>query len=343
MLIFDYDAYLQELVAVFGPGIEQKAWSYPPHFLLFLLPLQETDLVWSAIAYQIIGLVFFGVAVWLFLANTKFGETNGNARLLFLALAPFCWLQLIYMHNGYWVAGFMLLGFCYAGSRPVFAGLCFAVLTIKPQLGILIPVYLIFCGYWKTIASTIIWTAAILCMTGMIFGFEIFPLFFSQTMPNQTEVLLSWDGFVGMMPGIIGALRVYKAPSDMIAIMYFAWVSLLIVPIILLIWKCQDPLHRIYVTICGTFVISPYSVSYDMGALSAVAALILIREDFKDDEAGKSLFLALMTVLPVLVFPLSLSYLTVVPFILVGSLVWIWWQSRGKPTAEPTITSPTVS
>jgi hypothetical protein len=44
--------------------------------------------------------------------------------------------------------------------------------------------------------------------------------------------------------------------------------------VVWLMWKVRDPLHRAFVLLAGTFLLTPYSFNYDMGALGLAAALL---------------------------------------------------------------------
>ncbi|MEO1700736.1 MAG: glycosyltransferase family 87 protein [Pseudomonadota bacterium] len=319
-LIFDFQAYFAELKLEFGDDVDQRAWSYPPHFLLLLLPLGSFELVTAAIVYQLSGFLFFIFSVWALIRQFKPDDVQTPALVLSLSLAPYCLLQLAAMQNGFWFSGLMLLGFAHAGTRPVAAGLCFAMLTTKPQLGILIPFFLMFSGYWRTIVFTIIWTSLLLLATGLTFGFDVLLLYLTGTAPSQAGVLTNWNGvFLYMMPSLIASLRIMGLGSQTAVALYVLWFAILIGPVLWLIWKTSDPLQRVFASVCGTFVLTPYSFSYDMGALCAVAVLLALSEIGRPKA---SMALALLAALPALILPLSLTHLPFVPLILLSAIVW---------------------
>ena len=320
-LIFDFQTYFAELKLAFGDDIEQRAWSYPPHFLLLLLPLGSLDLVTAAVAYQLTGFSLFIFSVWVLVRQFKRDDIEIPVIVMSLSLASYCVLQLAAMQNGFWFSGLMLLGFAYAGSRPLVAGLCFAVLTVKPQLGILIPFFLAFSGHWRVIVWTMLWTGLLLIATGLVFGFDVFMLYLTSTAPSQAGVLSNWSGiFLYMMPSLIASLRIMGLPPETAIALYLFWFAVLVGPVLWLIWKTRDPLHRIFATICGTFALTPYSFSYDMGAFCAVAALLALSET---ERPKASFILAFLAVLPVLILPISLTRLPLVPLILVCALAWL--------------------
>ena len=75
--------------------------------------------------------------------------------------------------NGFLTWALMIAGLAQLGRRPVLSGVCFGLLTIKPQLGLLLPLMLVLTGQWRSIMAAIATTAALVVATGLLFGFDI--------------------------------------------------------------------------------------------------------------------------------------------------------------------------
>ena len=63
--------------------------------------------------------------------------------LLFLAVAPGVAVCVFFGQNGFYTAALLIGGLMCLDRRPVLAGVLFGILTIKPQLGLLLPVILL--------------------------------------------------------------------------------------------------------------------------------------------------------------------------------------------------------
>src|SRR6266481_5643428 len=61
----------------------------------------------------------------------------------FIIIAPATILTFVYGQTGFLTSALMIGGFRFVTSRPILSGVLFGLVSIKPQLGILIPVALI--------------------------------------------------------------------------------------------------------------------------------------------------------------------------------------------------------
>ena len=136
---FDASVYNTALHATFGPSFPTISqwfnnWSYPPDILLFtwvlgLLPYFPAYTLWSII----------GFAIYYFVVTNNEGRFD---RILFLAAAPAVTSNLLSGQNGFFTAALMIGGLSKLDKNPVLAGIFFGLLTLKPQLCLLVPVML---------------------------------------------------------------------------------------------------------------------------------------------------------------------------------------------------------
>ena len=164
---FDFDTYNAVLAAQFYPEFPHHNWSYPPHLLLITWPLAFLPYLPGYLVWCVIGM-----AVYL-LAASDGGRRK--ERLYILAVAPAVWMNIFAGQNGFLTSALMIAGLAQLGRRPILSGVCFGLLTIKPQLGLLLPLMLLLTGQWRTIAAAVVTTAALVVATGLLFGFDIWP------------------------------------------------------------------------------------------------------------------------------------------------------------------------
>jgi len=75
--------------------------------------------------------------------------------------------------------GILLIGLSQLFRRNALgAGAMIALLTLKPHLGIMIPVALIAAGYWRTVFWASVVTGVIVAITLGAFGLEYWSAFF---------------------------------------------------------------------------------------------------------------------------------------------------------------------
>ena len=153
--IFDAEAFHRALAEITGRAITLAPFPYPPHALVFFLPLGFLPYLW-AFATWMIGL---GVLYALVAAR---GCANANAyRALALLIAPSTVLTVTMGQNGFLSAILFVGGMNLLWRAPIWAGILFGLLTFKPQLGLLIPVALLAGCHWRAVASASA-TAAVL-------------------------------------------------------------------------------------------------------------------------------------------------------------------------------------
>lgn len=146
-LAYDPAAHAAVQAAAVGQGDGGSyAFFYPPLFLLVcwplaLLPWPAALLVWlsaTGLAYGRVVAAFLGSATPSLLPALAFPAvlvTIGHGQNAFLTTALF---------------GAAVLAL---PRRPVLAGLLFGALAVKPQLGLLVPVFLIATGAWASLAG----------------------------------------------------------------------------------------------------------------------------------------------------------------------------------------------
>lgn len=159
--LFSHDVYFAHLQELFGADYQIRSWSYPPHSLLLFWPLGFTSYKTGFVAFLALTFLLFAVAVAVFKRELA---PRADIRVLLLAVFGYVLMMLAAAQNGFLTAAFLLLGLAWLKQRPVLAGLAFACLTIKPQLGLLIPVLLLFDRNWRALLSA---TAATMALVGV--------------------------------------------------------------------------------------------------------------------------------------------------------------------------------
>lgn len=266
--LFVFENYLVLLREAFGSGINNHNWSYPPHFLLLAAPFGAMPYLLALFSWSVLGMLCYLTAclrkAWRF------------DDFLILALAPACISALFAGQNGLFTAALLLGGLRLGVKNPVLAGICFGLLTIKPQLGLLLPFALLASRQWTVIASACVTAAATICLSGLVFGFETWWLYVTETWPFQTEIMKNGPGLYYMMATVFMSLRVFGMHPDTALLMHLPF-TLMAVGVV--VWAFSQKHNRALqhvILIGATFVATPYGFYYDMPVM-AFAALVLAR------------------------------------------------------------------
>jgi len=124
-----------------GKGEFNLAWMYPPTMYLLIDPFGEAPYLASfALWVAAFGALFLTVMWRLWPDRWAF---------FFVLTAPAAFQAMITGQNGFLTASLIALIGAFGDRRPLIAGLAAGLLTIKPQLGLLVPVAFIAAGCWR--------------------------------------------------------------------------------------------------------------------------------------------------------------------------------------------------
>ena len=245
-------------------------WSYPPAFLAVLQPL-------GALPFPIAWLIFSLASITAMVFATRpFSE--GILPVWFAFALPPALLPNLFMGQtaALWIAGLLAALAALKQERLVLAGVFIGLLTLKPQLGILIPFALLASRSWATIASAAVTTVSISALATMLYGADYW-----QEMQNMMHVHFS------VVRETIVDNNLMLSPYSTLASFGVAepfalavqWtITALAAILVTLTWRCPriDFDLRVAVLVLSIMLSTPYLWFYD-SALIAVAALFLLR------------------------------------------------------------------
>lgn len=307
------DRYFDAMKAVFGADYPWHNWSYPPHAVLWLIPLGLAPFLPAMVLFLGLTLALYLVA----LATLQARWTPMSALLLL----PFIAGNLVATQNGFLTTALMIAGLALRARNPILAGVILGILTFKPQLGFLLPILLVVEGRWRVILSAAATAFLLFAISVVVFGLGSWMDYFAFVAPYQTEVMNKLGGdFPLMMGSAFGAARGYglDAPAALLIHLPFAAIGIVLFAIGL--WKVTDFHARAFITLLASLIITPYSVSYDFGAVATFAALwpIATREDVTPPPLRIPLLLVAM--LPIVMLPIGKIGLPLAPLVLIAAL-----------------------
>jgi hypothetical protein len=316
--LFSQDTYFPRLQALFGADYQIRNWGYPPHYLLLISPLGLVGYKTGFVSFLGITLVVFIVAALVF---RRAYAPRSDLRVLSLALFGFVLMMLVTAQNGFLTAAALLFGLAWMRSRPLAAGLAFAVLTVKPQLGLLVPLLLVFDRNWRTFLSATACTTALVGLSVLSFGIESWLAYLTETLAYQRSVMTDWYGiFLRMMPTVFGSVRTLGFSPETAANAQLPVTIAAAGVVLWLLHREGDPLRRALTLTCGTFLLTPYAFNYDMGAL-CVCAAVLAGARRPQVDGLYLLPIALVAAIPPAVMNLGRVSLPCTPLVLASALV----------------------
>lgn len=205
-------------------------WLYPPGFLLLVAPLGLLSYPVAFLTVSILSVIAIAVA-------TRPFTTGVLAIQLAVILAP-AYLPTLELgqNNLLWIAGLLAALAALRARHWVLGGILIGCLTLKPQLGLLIPIALIAAGLWRSVVAAAVTALTLAVLPALAFGSRFWPLLLEalrapgQRLPfSISDLSLSVGTFyfftlVGLPSGIAAWLQLVLLVAVAVAVCV-AWRS----------------------------------------------------------------------------------------------------------------------
>ncbi len=247
-------------------------WTYPPTFLLVMLPAALLPFPVSCFVYVSAGIAF---------------AYHVCARILPTVRHPGWWLPVVAFpaiwvaagagQNSFLTFGLMGLGLIALERRPWLAGILFGLLAIKPQLGLVIPLVLLFGRHWRAFASAALTVGVFCALTGLVLGFDTF-VRFAQALPAFNQFVVEYsDRWPRGISTVFGAARHFGVAVPT-AYALHAVVAALAASAVAWLWATRAAFElRASALVLATLLVPTYLMPYDL-LLLGLPLLWLIRD-----------------------------------------------------------------
>jgi hypothetical protein len=179
---YDPQIYRDALTVLLGPDYPGQNWSYPPSIMLVAAPFGRLPYLFALAVWTALGL---GVFVWTLLRTV-----NERPLLLPILLSPAMVFCLISGQSSLVTAAILLTVFACLDKKPLVAGILIGTLTLKPQLGLLLPVVLVASGRWRVFTVAAATSLFIAAATTALFGPQVWSDFVLEGLPVQNLILV---------------------------------------------------------------------------------------------------------------------------------------------------------
>jgi alpha-1,2-mannosyltransferase len=324
-VIYDLAAYNEVLRQWFSPDLRVMNFSYPPHALLFLslvgaLPYLVALTLWSCA----------GAVAFIAISLAAWPQRVDRTLLAALVLAPVLWVNIVFGQFG------LLLALVFVGAlralpaQPVLAGILIGLLTVKPQLGMLLPLVLILMGAWRAFAAAAVTAVLLVGASIAVFGIEPWQVYIAETMPFQWQFIEIMNGFYRFQ--MITPYTLFwflGVPAGIALALHWTVAALVAVTVGMVVaGRASWPLKATVVAF-GSVLVAPYVLSYDLAIPLAALVWCLRSEDMARDAKA----LALVGAVWALPFGLGIfaqiEGVPLLPAVLLATYAWLAAQALG--------------
>jgi hypothetical protein len=299
-----FDAKLKELAPLEHLGM---MWQYPPAMFFVLAPF-------ALLPYKVSFAVWCGLGWTALLLALRTLDFRGYS-LLALAFSPLCVTVIDNGQISLATTALLILSAYDPKQRWLMAGLAAGLLTLKPQLGILLPIAYLMCGAWRTIFVAALTAMVLHSVSLIVFGVEGWRDFlFAVARLNADVTSAGLHTPPEGMTTLFGQLRMLGAPSSFAVPTQYTF-SVMIVITVALVWRrSSDTLGKAAMVCAGAILATPYAYGYEMAAL--VLPAVYLARGVSSVRSPMALYLIGSGVVLALSPVMSSSWIIQAPFVI---------------------------
>lgn len=310
--------WLQPIEESVRHHIGYSPWPYPPTFLLAVIPFGLLPFAGALVVYFVMGLSAYAAML------ARVCRQVDRAWMPLLAAFPGVPVAVGLGQNALLTVSAAGVALALTETNAGLAGVCVAILAIKPQLGMLFPIALACGRQWKAFVvagfCTLIFTGG----SALVFGVEIWHAF-AEYLPEFNRIVVEQGGsemWLGM-PTIFAICRALGLPVNA-AYAVHGLVAAPAVLVMALLWARRARFElRATAFVAATLLLQPYLMFYDLVWL--ILPIVFLMRDAKVQALHRVewVILAAAWLAPVqgVLAAYTGLYLQIVPVILVALLV----------------------
>jgi hypothetical protein len=255
--LFDVRAYQGFFAGLYGK-LPYHLWSYPPNYLLIALPFGWLPPWPAVLSFDLLSLLL--LAVLLRVAG------KGGWFIAAVLASPASLENMLEHQNAALLTALIGGALLLLPRRPRWGGVLIGLATIKPQLGLALPLFLLRRAP-AAFAVAVVSALAFAGLSWLVLGPAAWSGFWHFTRPAMSNVLLTGQppAFAGGLISVFASFRFLGVPAALLVQGAVSAVA------ILLSWRARSPIAVLLLTALAC----PYLHVYDLlGATLAVALLV---------------------------------------------------------------------
>jgi hypothetical protein len=262
---------MEQLAAVHNVVPEAwMPWLYPPGYMVLVMPFGAMAFAPSFLLFTLLSVLLIGLAVRPFVAGSV-------PVWIALTLAPAYLPTLILGQNNLvWLAGLLAALAAIRNERWILAGVFIGLLTLKPQLGLLIPVALLAAGLWRTIFAATGTAIALAVLPTLHFGLTYWTLLADRLAEHGESIVLSLEDLFFMVGPFFLFTLLGLSPDTALILQWF--VIAISAGIVAVLWRSKAVSFDAKVAglLLAILLSAPYLWYYE-AAIMPIIGLFMLR------------------------------------------------------------------
>jgi hypothetical protein len=263
---YDADALNTRLAQIPGARDDEVMfWSYPPHFNLFILPLQLLQLAVSYFVFMVVTLAFY-----VFVIRALSGPAFHTVAVLFL---PLVMVIIRGGQNAFLTGGLIGLTCLLALRKSRWSGLPLGLMAIKPHLALGVGIWSLLDRRWGLAALSLTVVAMLSLLATIVFGTDIWSTSL-EAIGGTTEVLRDRRYPLFRMTSIYAFALSFGIDHHFAMLLHVAGVIVALGALITLGLAKLPSQVFMGAGVFASALISPDNSDYDLAMLAAASCLL---------------------------------------------------------------------
>ena len=267
-LLIDLDGYNEVLFQAFHYNPRGLAFSYPPHILLFLVPF-------GALPHPLAVALWSAGNLWLIARAVRL--LSDERGLPWLAvLSPAALMMVAMGHFGGALAFLAIFILTRAGVRPIAAGCCLALMSVKPQFAGSMGLFLLLVGHWRVLVWGAVATSGLVGLSVLAFGLAPWIGFFEWTLPFHAQLLTHFQvGAFRTAMSVYTAARMEGLGDGAAKLIWLGFALPVLATTILLFVRRGPGPRTVTLALLAVLTILPYFQHYDLAIVAPALTVAL--------------------------------------------------------------------
>ena len=313
-----------------GKNFGVLVFSYPPTYLLMVLPLSMLPFVASWVVFESVTLAGYLVVL---------GRIAPITLGYWLAITfPGVIINFMCGQNGFLTTTLIGGGLLLLDRWPFIAGFLFGLMAYKPHLAILVPLALIVAREWRTLIATIISAILFSLASLVLFGPSTWLAFFGNLAITQ-KIILNQGGLnFSALQSIFGGVRLWGGSVEL-AYMCQAVVAILAAAAVVWVWRSDRSFAIKAATLAvGCLMVSPYLLQYDLVMIALPTAWLAMECFERGFLPYEKIVLVASWILPRIAMPVTvITKIPIAPIVIIALMAAILRRTlcRGAVNYQP--------
>jgi Glycosyltransferase family 87 len=251
-----------------GRDVPFYGWHYPPFFFAIAVLVATVPYAWGLSIWLVASLAAYLAVIRAILPRPE--------TLLTAAAFPAVFVNIGHGQNGFLTAALLGGALHWLNRKPWLAGVLIGCLAYKPQFGVLIPIALLAGGRWRTIGAAIATVAALVAISLVTLGADVWHAFVDSMTFTQTVVLEQGGTGWEKIQSVFSAVRMWGASVHLAYAVQTA-LALSLAASLAWLWQSDAAFElKSSALASGSLLATPYVLDYDLVVL-AVAIAFFVR------------------------------------------------------------------